>query len=184
MNHKETRHQLDQDIPPEDILPMLFRSNMLRMVMTKHIELNKAADAKANMLIAAASIMVAIILTGMDTSTGITTGQIIIFVSAILAIVMAILVIIPKPYHTDHKHDGHNMLLYFRGFSSMTEDEYVKEMKTMMSDKNEMYEQYIRDIYHYGSTTLTQKYRLLTIGLVLFLTGIILGSASLLIGLF
>ncbi|MBL4693982.1 hypothetical protein JKY72_01280 [Candidatus Gracilibacteria bacterium] len=172
MPRKKTSKKKDQiEITPEEILPSLFRSNMLRMILTKHIELNKTADTKANMLMTAASIVAAItISTGPETQN---LGMNIILLSSLIAIIFAILAIIPKPYHKGSKCKN---LLYFRDFIKMSEDEYVEAMTEMMTDKMAMYEQYIRDIYQYGAVTLHKKYRLLTIGLILFLAGLVVGG--------
>ena len=162
-------------VPADEILPSLMRSNMLRMVLTKHIELNKAADMKANMLLTAASIVIAVnISSGIDH----TTGTYIMLSSSLLAVIFAIFVIIPKPYHQEDKRN----LLYFRSFRELSENEYVEAMKVMMETKKEIYEQYIRDIYHYGAITLTQKYRLLTTGLILFIIGLLAGGITILTG--
>lgn len=162
-------------MPYDEMLPSLMRSNMLRMVLTKHIELNKAADAKANMLLTAASIVIAItISSGMERDT----AMMIMLGSSLLSVVFAILVIIPKPYHKSGKE---NNLLYFRSFREMTEEDYIAAMEEMMVTKKEIYRQYIRDIYQYGAITLTQKYRLLTVGLILFIIGLAAGGITILI---
>ena len=161
-------------MPYDEILPSLMRSNMLRMILTKHIELNKAADTKANMLLTAASIVIAITI---SSEINHDTGMIIMLTSSLLAVIFAILVIIPKPYHKSGK--GNN-LLYFRSFREMSEEEYIICMEKMMVTKKEVYRQYIRDIYQYGAVTLTQKYRLLTIGLLLFLVGLTAGGITIL----
>lgn len=165
-------------MPFDEVLPSLMRSNMLRMVLTKHIELNKAADMKANMLMTAASIIIAIIVSTFQKTNNV-TGLSILLISSLLAVIFAILVIIPKPYHKKSKSKH---LLYFRSFNKMSEEKYIQEMTKMMEKKKNIYEQYIRDIYQYGSVTLTQKYRLLTIGLMLFLLGLTAGGAQIITG--
>ncbi len=164
-------------IPPKEILPSLFRSNMLRMILTKHIELNKAVDMKANMLMTAASIVIAVLVTGFETTD--LVGAIIILITSLLAIIFAILVIMPRPYH-DRTYEKTNFL-YFRSFNALSEDEYVNGFKELMSNKEAMYEQYMRDIYRYGSITICKKYRLLRIGLMSFLTGLSLGGVYFLV---
>lgn len=162
------------EIPYDEMLPSLMRSNLLRTVLTKHIELNKAADAKANMLLTAASIVIAITI---STSAVHNTGTTIMLGSSLLSVIFAILVIIPKPYHKGGKE--HN-LLYFRSFRQLSEEQYIEAMEKMMSTKKEIYRQYLRDIYQYGNVTLTQKYRLLSIGLLLFLIGLSAGGITVL----
>lgn len=174
------RKNKEDSISSDEVLPALLRSNMLRMILTKHIELNKLADSKASMLITAASIVMAITFTASGETTD-KTMIMVMLVSSIIAIVFAIFVIIPKPYNRNTKCRN---LLYFRSFSDLSEDEYVTAMKEMMVDKQDMYEQYIRDIYQYGHVTLTKKYRWLTAGLVLFLVGLSMGGAILLFRFF
>lgn len=169
-----TLPQPSQDtIPPDQLLPALLRSNMLRMVLTKHIELNKSADTKAGMLVTAASIVVAVIFSSRGVLSG--TSQLVLMVTSLLAIVFSMVVILPKPYHRNEKTPN---LLYFRSFNRMSEDEYVDAMKHMMADKNRMYEQYIRDIYRYGNVTLTRKYRWLMAGLLVFLLGLLIAGGQ------
>lgn len=174
----DTDNHLDR-IPPRQILPALLRSNMLRMILTKHIEINKMADRKANMLIAAASIVIAVVISQAQNGSR-TSGILIMLVSSILAIIFALLVIIPKP---QNKKNNYTNLLYYRDFRKLTEEEYVKEMKEMLLDREKMYEQYIRDIYQYGSQTLTTKYRYLTCGLIIFLIGLLVGGIKIIFNL-
>ncbi len=159
------------DIPPEQIIPSLFRSNVLRMILTKHIELNKSADSKANMLMTAASIVIAVtISSGQDARS---VGPLIVIVTSVAAIVFAIMAIFPKPY--SKKEEKVNMF-YFRSFGRLSEDEYVEQFMGIMSDKNALYEQYMRDIYRYGNITLKKKYRWINLGLLCFLIGLVIGG--------
>lgn len=160
-------------IPPEQLLPALLRSNMLRMVLTKHIELNKSADTKAGVLVTAASIVVAVIFSSQTELNNV--SRLVLMGTSLLAIIFSMVVILPKPYH---RHEKTPNLLYFRSFNRMDEDEYVAAMKHMMADKNRMYEQYIRDIYRYGNVTLTQKYRWLMAGLIVFLVGLLIAGGQ------
>lgn len=162
----------ESSIPPEEILPSLFRSNMLRAILTKHIELNKAADMKANMLMTAASIVVAVVLAGFNNTDSVMA--VIILITSLVSIIFAILVVMPKPYHNE-KNEKTNFL-YFRSFNTLSEDQYVLEFKKMMLDKEAMYEQYMRDIYRYGNVTLSKKYKLLQLGLSSFLLGLSIGG--------
>lgn len=146
---------------------------MLRMVLTKHIELNKSADTKAGMLVTAASIVVAVIFSSQSVLNN--ASRLVLMGTSLLAIICSMMVILPKPYHRNEKAPN---LLYFRSFNRLDEDEYVAAMKHMLADKNRMYEQYIRDIYRYGNVTLTQKYRWLMAGLLVFLLGLLLAGGE------
>lgn len=160
-------------MPPEEILPSLMRSNMLRMVLTKHIELNKAADQKANILMTAASIVAAVTFASSEGVESI--GPLIVLITSILSVVFAIMVILPKPYQSKDDMKSTNFL-YFRSFIHLSEDEYVDQFKEAMLDKEGLYEQYMRDIYRYGAVTLQRKYQWLRAGLFVFLLGLTLGS--------
>lgn len=159
------------DIAPDQIIPSLLRSSMLRMILTKHIELNKAADAKANMLMTAASIVIAVtISSGQDERS---IGPLIVIVTSVLAILFAIMAIFPKPYS---KKDESVNMFYFRSFGRLSEDEYVSQFMAMMGDKNALYQQYMRDIYRYGNITLRKKFQWLSFGLACFLVGLAIGG--------
>lgn len=161
-------------IPPEEIMPALMRSNVLRAILTKHIELNRSADTKANLLLTASSIVIAVILTNFQNYQQ-TAGMFIVLLTSLTAIFFSILVILPKPYHKMAKDIN---LFYFRSFMTLSEEEYVDEMKKMMKNNNMIYEQYMRDIYQYGAFTLNKKYRLLKFALITFLTGLTLGGVE------
>lgn len=164
-------------IEPSEIMPALMRSNVLRMILTKHIELNKSADTKANLLLTASSIIIALIFTNFKDGQH-TFGMFVVLLTSLVAIFFSILVILPKPYH---KHFKDVNLFYFRSFMSMTEEEYMISMKAMINDTNLIYEQYIRDIYQYGVITLGKKYRLLRVALITFLAGLTLGGVEMVI---
>lgn len=169
--------QTASQIPPEEIMPALMRSNVLRAILTKHIELNKSADTKANLLLTASSIVIAVILTNFQNYQQ-TAGMFVVMLTSLIAIFFSILVILPKPYHKMAKEIN---LFYFRSFMTLSEDQYVVEMKKMMKDNNMIYEQYMRDIYQYGAFTLNKKYRLLKFALITFLTGLTLGGVEMLL---
>lgn len=153
---------------------------MLRMILTKHIELNKAADQKANMLMTAASIIMAILIsTGI---AGLGFGHIFLLFTLVMTIVFSILVIFPKPYH--NRKDEPINFLYFRSFRTLTEDEYVSDFMELMLDKEAMYEQYMRDIYRYGNVTLSKKYTLLRYAMLFFMSGLSVSGVYLLIDYF
>lgn len=164
-------------IEPSEIMPALMRSNVLRMILTKHIELNKTADTKANLLLTASSIIIALIFTNLKNGQS-TFGMFFVLLTSLVAIFFSILVILPKPYHKFSKDVN---LFYFRSFMQMTEDEYVSSIKGMMKDTNMIYEQYARDIYQYGVVTLNKKYRLLRVALITFLAGLTLGGVEMVI---
>jgi hypothetical protein len=155
----------------EPIIPRLLASNALRANLTKHMTLNQMADAKASMIMTAASLVITISLTQYDklqlTTLALLAG------SGLLAVIFSILAIIP-PLHVS----GHTNLFYFRSFAELSEEEFKRQFRETIIDKEKLYDAYLHEIYYLGTHRLTRKYGLIRNGLWALLFGLLGATLS------
>lgn len=160
-----------QQVPDEPLIPRLLASNALRANLTKHMDLNKMADSKASMIMTASSLVITITLTQYDKLEVITT--LLLAGSGLLAVIFSILAIIPPLHVSDHTN-----LFYFRSFSELTEQEFKRQFKDAILDKDKLYDAYLHEIYYLGKHRLTRKYYLVRNGLWTLLFGLLSATAS------
>ncbi|MDY0189310.1 MAG: DUF5706 domain-containing protein [Desulfuromonas sp.] len=155
----------------EQILPRLMASNALRANLSKHMMLNKMADSKASIILTASSLIITITLTQheqLDLAT-----ILILASSGIMAILCSILAIIP-PLHAS----GATNLFYFRSYAELSEEEFSRQFRATIADKEKLYDAYIHELYFLGRHRLTRKYRLIRDGMWIILAGLIGATLS------
>ncbi len=148
----------------EPILPRLLASNALRANLTKHMQLNQMADSKASMILTASSLIITITLTQYHQLDPVTFCM--LLAAGVLAILCSIFAIIPPLHVRDQVN-----LFYFRSFSQLSEEEFVRQFKECIADKDKLYDAYLHEIYYLGEHRLRRKYRLIANGLWALLTG-------------
>lgn len=155
-----------EQIPPEaDLLPRLLASNALRANLTKHMTLNQMADQKASMIMTTSSLMLTISVTQYDKLD--LTTFVVLMAAGGLAVLFSIFAIIPA-LHVK----GVLNLFYFRSFANISEDEFRTKFKETISDKEKLYDAYLREIYFLGKYRLTRKYFWIRNGLWTLLIGL------------
>jgi len=155
----------------EPILPRLLASNALRANLTKHMTLNQMADQKASMIMTASSLILTISLTQYDKLDF--PVFVVLMLAGGLAILFSIFAIIP----TLHVNGVLN-LFYFRSYAQISEEEFMSAFKETITDKEKLYDAYLREIYYLGKYRLTRKYFWIRNGLYSLLVGLA-GSALL-----
>ncbi len=161
----------DDTTREEPLLPRLLVTNALRANLDKHMTLNQMADSKAAMIMTAASIVITITLTQYDKLELLTI--LLLAASGLLAVVFSILAIIPPLHVTDHTN-----LFYFRSYSDLSEEEFVRQFKAAIADRDKLYDAYLHEIYYLGKHRLTRKYGLIRNGLWTLLIGLLAATAS------
>lgn len=164
----------DKPIQTEPLIPRLLASNALRANLSKHMDLNKMADAKASMIMTVSSLVITITLTQYDKLPLIAT--LLLASTGILAVIFSILAIIPPFHVTDNTN-----LFYFRSFSDLTEKEFKSQFLETITDREKLYDAYFHEIYYLGKYRLTRKYRLIRNGLWSLLIGLLSATAAVLI---
>ena len=161
-------------LPDEPLIPRLLASNALRANLTKHMDLNKMADSKASMIMTASSLVITITLTQYDKLDLLTT--LLLAGAGLLAVIFSILAIIPPLHVSDHTN-----LFYFRSFSELSEEQFKRQFKATIIDRDKLYDAYLHEIYYLGKHRLTRKYRLIRNGLWTLLIGLLSATLSALV---
>lgn len=161
-----------EKLPEEEpFLPRLLASNALRANLTKHMTLNQMADSKASMIMTAASIIITITLTQYDRLN--LTTILLLAGAGILSVIFSILAIIPPLHVTDTTN-----LFYFRSFAELSEEEFTRQFKETIADRDKLYGAYIHEIYYLGKHRLNRKYGLIRNGLWTLLIGLLGATLS------
>ncbi|MFK7842278.1 MAG: Pycsar system effector family protein [Sphingorhabdus sp.] len=136
-----------------------------------HVQLSVMADNKANMLIGATFVVFTLAI-GQSQVGNMSLPLLILAVSAFLSACLAALAVMPSV--TPQKDSAPNML-FFGGFSSLTEDEFVDHLlqRELLSQES-TYRAMLRDIYQMGVILKRKKYRFLGWAYRVFLIGLTL----------
>lgn len=156
---------------------------MYRISMNSHVQFNKIADNKANILISVNAIVVSILLSTFlpaFLSGNYLTLRIpfaIFIVTCSLTVALAIIATIPK--HTkdyinlDQMENKAGEYLFFGNFTKMNMTDYVAGMRRFQRDDTLSYDALSQNFYILGQA-LAAKYRLLFIAYRVFLIGFVI----------
>lgn len=147
---------------------------MIRTMQQHHVHLSEMADRKANIIIAANSILITLVIGTIDLQTPI-WGLFSLCFFSMLALMFAILTVVPhfsKKQQDIAKAQKANVL-FFGAFTNWNFDHFLKKMANIMSSTEKQYEAQLRDIYQLGLVLKCKKYKYIKISYLLFFTGII-----------
>ena len=149
--------------------------HLLRLVQQHHVALSTMADTKANIIITVSSIVLTLVL-GRVTDPSLRTGLIVLGVFTLLALLLAILAVLPK-YRGAKRIDGplpeDFNVLFFGHFAALDRDRYLEEMAQKMVP-GQAYETVVRDVYSLGMYLAHHKYPYLRLSYLFFLAGFVL----------
>ncbi len=163
---------------------------MFRVVPKNHLDLSALADQKANIMISTnaiiVSIVVALLLSKLDTHPFLTIPTVILLAVCLTAMIFAILATRPNiTAGTFTREDIVNKranLLFFGNFYNSSLEDFEWGMKEMMNDKEYLYGSMIKDLYFLGKV-LGRKYRLLRLCYTIFMYGLVIAVAAFIIAL-
>lgn len=155
---------------------------MFRVTMNNHTKFSQIADSKANILLSVNAIIISVALSTivpkLDSPKNahlIIPTFVLIFFS-VASIIMAIMSTRPKissgTFTRKEIEDRKVNLLFFGNFHKMPLEEYTWAMRSMMTDKNHLYDSMIKDLYYLG-VVLNRKYKLLRTTYTIFTIGIL-----------
>lgn len=160
---------------------------MFRVTMNNHTKFSQIADSKANILLSVNAIIISVALSTIvpkldapkNAHLIIPTFLLISF--SVASIVMAIMSTRPKvssgTFTRKEIEERKVNLLFFGNFYKMPVDEYTWAMRSMMTDKNHLYDSMIKDLYYLG-VVLNRKYKLLRTTYTIFTIGILVSVIS------
>jgi hypothetical protein len=149
--------------------------HLLRLLQQHHVQLSTMADTKANIIITVSSIVLTLVL-GRVTDPDLRVGLIVLGVFTLLALLLAILAVLPKYRHTK-KIEGalpaEFNVMFFGHFSGLDRERFLREMAQKMMP-GQAYESVLKDVYSLGMYLAQHKYPYLRLSYLFFLTGFIL----------
>lgn len=145
--------------------------------------LSAMADQKANMLLGVASVMLALVVRN-GTLVNLQPPLLILTLTAFFAALCCMGAVIPafgrKPPRVTNPDLKPNML-FFGVFAELEEREFQDHMLKIMETDDGIYEAMLHDVYQQGLVLKLKKYRYLGYAYRIFIIGIVLTLAALLL---
>jgi hypothetical protein len=156
--------------PFAPVRPRRSVDELLRNLQQALVAYSGQADLKANIVITTSSVVLTIVATRW-TEQSLRPGLSVVAIGALLALLTAITVVVPKfrlPSRGEVRHDfePHENPLFFGHFASMPRDRFVEIIGEIASDDAVLYEAQAADIHDQGRYLVEQKYRHLRIAYI------------------
>ncbi|MFO7525968.1 MAG: DUF5706 domain-containing protein [Ignavibacteriaceae bacterium] len=154
---------------------------MFRNIMRTHVEFSGMADNKANIMITVNTLLLTIIISvlirKLDTNPHLLLPTALITIVSLTTLIYAILVTRPKVtsgiFSKEDIINKNANLMFFGNFHKMDLQEFTWGMKSMMNDKDYLYDSMIKDFYYLGQV-LGEKYKQLRRCYTIFMYGMII----------
>ena len=140
----------------------------LQTIQQHHVSLSQMADAKANIIIAAASVIFALVVS--QGTKAMSPSLVILAFSAFAGAGLCILAVMPS-IGRPVKATNHN-LLFFGAFADVPEQEWRDHMVDMLSTNASIHDSMLRDIHQMGCVLKHRKYKYLGYGYRMFVVGL------------
>ncbi|MBU6164629.1 MAG: hypothetical protein KGQ52_00700 [Alphaproteobacteria bacterium] len=140
------------------------------------------ADQKASMLMAVASVMLALVVRN-GTLVNLKPPLLILTITAFLAALSCMIAVLPAVGHTPTRKVQPEFvpnLLFFGVFADLSEADFRSRMRGVMASDVAIYDAMPRDVHQQGLVLKTKKYRFLGYAYRIFIVGIVLTLAALL----
>lgn len=158
--------------------------NILRLIIEKHMHIDSQLDSKANMILVLFGIVTVFSLSELlgfkpATITLDFLGWLIISVSSIVSLIVTLIGIFPK-YMIKQK----NIFYYGSFIKDLSEDAFIVRLKDILSERDKIFKAFARELYTMSLNVLKPGYIRVRVALTIFLSGLIIGSAMVIISLF
>ena len=153
---------------------------MFRSAYRAHLDLTALADTKANIMISINGLILSIILASIgpriDSAAWLIIPTVIMLIGCVVAIIFAVLAARPRVSPSENLTLEEAMqkdanLLFFGNASQLTEEEFLKGLRQVLSDRDAVYRSMMRDLYGMARV-LTKKFALLRTSYTVFMIGI------------
>lgn len=148
---------------------------MVRQTRIHHMTLSITADTKANMLMIAASVVLT--LAARETEGGTHVPALILTVFSLASVCLAIIAAMPKLGNGAKTAPSRN-ILFFAHFTTLSYEQYLREMDEVMSSPAKTYEMQLREIYEMGQYLKRHKFRYVNAGYMVFLVGLFAAGSA------
>lgn len=164
------------------------RSAVAVMQSTKdyHVHLTTLSDQKANIVIAAASIIISVSLSQFTRHDGFIGIALFVLVGfTAVALMFAILSVAPivskKAKKMDINNPGFNPF-FFGHYTDVPMDEYSDHIIEILKDQDSLYKEMVKDLYQMGQVLKQKKFKYLTLSYRVFFAGILLSFVICVVG--
>lgn len=147
---------------------------MLRTAQQHHAQLSLMADQKANIMVAANTILVTVTLNSFDFEAPI-WALLTLSLTSFLSLMAAILAVYPstqKGLTNNNRQLKSGNLLFFGTFSGLDFDDYMSQMADVMQQDGAVYEAMLKDLYQLGVYIKKTKYRYIRMSYRIFFVGL------------
>ncbi|AYN67978.1 phosphohydrolase [Euzebyella marina] len=172
---------------PERAIQSLYRTQL-----RNHLKLSDIADTKANILLSVNAIIISLLLAnlipklGNPTNSYLTYPTVIFVVFSIISMIMSVAATRPKIDNNSLVDQDINEkdinYLFFGNFHSLEPNEFKEKLRSIIVDKQSIYDSLSMDLYYLGKV-LKKKYQLLRWTYTVFMFGIILSVIAFAIAL-
>jgi Pycsar effector protein len=168
--------------PFAEVVPRRSVDELLRNVQQALVAYTGQADLKANIVITTSSLVLTIVATRWSEQS-LRPGLSAVAIGALLALLTAITVVIPKfrlPQldHVRRDFEAHENPLFFGHFAAMPRDRFVEILAEIASDDAVLYEAQAADIHDQGRYLVEKKYRHLRLAYVFLGLAFFAGAAA------
>ena len=157
------------------------KETMFRVTIRSQIDQVAIADNKANMIISINTILISLTIAIVGSGVNFADWQYfeyrivfipltILLIGCAISAVFAILAARPRLIRGVPNYKAQSML-FFGNFRHMSVQQYLEEMKEVLSSNDNIYRSMSIDLYNNGQV-LNRKYRLLTVSYTAFLLGV------------
>ena len=143
----------------------------LQTIQQHHVSLSQMADQKANIVIAAASVIFALVVS-QGHADKLSPSLLILAFSAFAGAGLCILAVMPS-IGRPQRAVNHNML-FFGAFADLPEAEWRDHMVEILSSNPGIHDAMLRDIHQMGSVLKHRKFKYLGYGYRVFVVGLAL----------
>lgn len=147
---------------------------LLRTVQQHHAHLSALADQKANTMVGACFVVLALLIGQMKVAA-FSLPWLILTGTTLLAALFAVLAVMPRGVNEHINPAAFNFnVLFFGHFSNLSADEFLTRMEALIAADESIHRAMIMDIYWIGKLLHGKKYRYLTWSYRTFLGGLAL----------
>lgn len=151
--------------------------HMLKQTRAHHVQLSAMADAKANMLLTIASVIITLSVPQLM-QPGLRAAALVLIGFSLLTILLSTYAVMPKlpiiykPGSNEAPKGSMFNLLFFGDFTRMSWEDYSESMEKVLNDPSLTYETMVKEIYSLGTFLARKKYRFIRLSYAAFIVGV------------
>lgn len=161
---------------------------MFRSAYRTHLDMSNLADTKANIIISINGLIISVLLATVGSSLA-ANGWLLLPVGTLLlscssALVFAVLAARPRVssevVDLTAVREGNRNILFFGTFRNMSEEDFLAGIQDLVHNRRDVYTAMAKDLYSLGGV-LEKKYRLIRTAYTIFMFGLVLSVAALVV---